>query len=345
MNKWVERLIVVVAILCLLSCIGPVFLVEFFGRLFLGWGLYLRDTLPQISVSWPDVALGVVELVVFLTGLHLLLRCWMARPGDASAQPWPLARSLALGTAILTLFVAGISVTGLVHQIAWLATSNEPLLDGSIRQAARSSQSQDHIHNLVIALSDYELSRYSDDQFAAGGTFDASGRGLHGWMTNLLPFVERKLLYEQIDLSIPWDETSNAAAMREQVDVYLNPGVGDSSTADGRFGLAHYAANSQMMGVNRGMRREDVTDGLSNTLLTGELAHDLPAWGSPTNFRDPAIGLNRRSHGFDSPWTTGEVQFGFGDGKVSRLSPDIDPAVLRALSSPAAGDTVPEGSR
>ena len=53
-----------------------------------------------------------------------------------------------------------------------------------------------------------------------------------------------------------------------------------------------------LFSVNSKVRRQDVADGLSNTLAAGEIADQLPAWGDPENWRTVGKGINRDAQGF-----------------------------------------------
>ncbi len=233
--------------------------------------------------------------------------------------------------------LAGLLFLGLLL----LVTVMQPM--GNVREAARKFQSQDHLHNITIALHNYEgvsgllLPAASTTDLTVAGDL-SSTTDLHGWQTLLLPYVERKPLFSRIDQSLPWDDPVNATPLMERVDVYENPGVVLAPTPAG-LAPTHYSANSQVM-TTVPLKFSDVTDGLSNTIFSGEITTSLPPWGQPRNVRNPADGLHTSPRSFGGPWPGGETQFGFLDGRASRINPNIDPKVLRALATPAGGETV-----
>jgi hypothetical protein len=108
------------------------------------------------------------------------------------------------------------------------------------------------------------------------------------------------------------------------------------------YGLSHYAANARVLGADRPMRPQDITDGLSHTIMAGEVKENFRPWGDPVNWRDPALGLQTSPDGFAGPWSSGITQFSMMDGSVRIISKDIDPAVLRALATPNGGEPVPD---
>jgi hypothetical protein len=119
-------------------------------------------------------------------------------------------------------------------------------------------------------------------------------------------------------------------------DLYV-PDVGEATDARG-FGTSHYAANSQVLGVNTCLKIQDITDGLANTILAGECRDNFVAWGGPNNTRDPARGI-RGPTTFGHPFGDG-VQFLMADGTVRWFASNVDPRILKPLSTPAAGDKV-----
>jgi hypothetical protein len=107
------------------------------------------------------------------------------------------------------------------------------------------------------------------------------------------------------------------------------------------YGLTSYAANVHVLGGTHAGTFQEIKDGNSQTILAGEIANDLPAWGMTTNWRDPALGLHAAGDGFGS---VGKQDVGvvllFLDGSVRRFSRDTDPAVLRSLATPDGGETI-----
>jgi len=334
-------------------CIGLTIAVEIPLRLLLGWFFYLSETLPRISVSISGVLSAVVTFVLLLGGMCLLLRRVLPPANSSSAAEVgtshsPFSLSLRATIAILLLFASGISLVGIVHQSVWLFSSTDQIVNGFSWEAARTSQAQDHLHNQVVGVHNY--TDVSDRAFGRpysppGGTFSDDGVGQHGWMTTMLPFVEFGATYDMIDFSRPWNDPVNAAPFSERIFVYENPRLGRAGDelVKGQYGPAHFAANEWVMGPNRSLDIKDVPDGLSNTIISGEINTQIPAWGSPSNFRDPMRGLNRSNHGFGTNLSKGGVMFGMGDGKVTFINQNIDPKVLRALSTPDGGDDASGG--
>jgi hypothetical protein len=56
-------------------------------------------------------------------------------------------------------------------------------------------------------------------------TTDTQGRKLHSWRTLILPYMNQDALYQQIDLSKPWDDPANLAISAKMPNTYQCPGL------------------------------------------------------------------------------------------------------------------------
>jgi len=203
------------------------------------------------------------------------------------------------------------------------------------REAARRVQSKNNLKQIGLALQNYH------DTFATfppGAIADKAGREYHGWQTMLLPYVEAVTVYNRVDFNVPWNDAKNREPMQTQIASYLAPGVNETQDAAG-YGLSHYAGNSELFRINRGFRISEITDGLSHTILAGEAAGNFQPWGHPGNARDPANGIHAGPDSFGRP---GSPAAGIlmCDGSVRFFNNDVDPAVLKALATPAGGEVV-----
>lgn len=89
-----------------------------------------------------------------------------------------------------------------------------------VNEATRRTACLNNLKQIGLALHNYH-----DDYgtFPPPYTVDADGNRLHSWRTLILPFTDHAALYEKIDLSKPWDDPANAAAMAENPYVYSCP--------------------------------------------------------------------------------------------------------------------------
>lgn len=309
-----------------------------------GWAWFIAGTAAEITADWATVAVAATAMALLAFGLHRFMRwCYSgtARSINANAD-WPLRWTMAALSVTFLMFCAGLSTIGIAQQIAWLSNSKEAFVASvgtRSGEAMRRSQSRNNIHNIGLACLNYhDVSK----TFPPGGTFDESGQPLHSWLTLLLPFLDERSLFERIALNDPWDDPRNTEVYRTRIKVYSNPGVkGDASQGDPlMYASSHYAANGWVVGGQAGLKIADIRDGAATTLLAGEVASRFKPWGDPTNWRDPQLGINKSPNGFGGPFKGGS-QFTFADGSARFLSETIAPQVLRALSTPAGGETIP----
>jgi hypothetical protein len=243
---------------------------------------------------------------------------------------------------VVLLFATGICIIVVVHQLAWLATTEKRIY--SMRPSILHSDSGNHLYEIGRATWKYEESQH---RYPPGGSFDQHGTPLQSWETLLLPYSEYWEYSEfenraKPDLNLAWNDPRNAQYFKTVVRIFVNPGVDGPRSDSQGYGLSHYAANARVLGPGPPMRKEEITDGLSQTIMAGEVNANFRPWGDPLNYRDPAEGVQKSPDGFGGPWSDGGTHFLMMDGSVRQVSKDIDPAILKALATPNGGEKVPD---
>jgi prepilin-type processing-associated H-X9-DG protein len=301
-------------------------------ELVLGWVPFLWRLPSRISWAGGTVAVSAAALLLFTAGVHVTGRSWRRRTGAGS---WKLRWSLAGVAAMFVLFTAGVCLIGVTHQVAWLSASEEPLLGETLRSSLGRSS---HL-NLRLIGSAAWTHQDSAGTFPSGATFTPDGGMLHSWETQLLPYLWYSS--REIDLTVPWNDPKNVPYFRSVLPDFINPEFRPAPLTDlDGFGLSHYAANSRVMGPNRAMKVQDITDGTANTILVGEVNANFKPWGHPVNWRDPARGINQSPNGFGGPRSSGGAQFLMADGSVRLINERVSPGVLRALATPDGKEDV-----
>ncbi|EDL57053.1 DUF1559 family PulG-like putative transporter [Gimesia maris] len=219
------------------------------------------------------------------------------------------------------------------------------LLYPAVQQAREiakyKSPSRRHLKYLGLAISNFDYVQTENSSWER--PVDSSGAPLHSWMTDLLPYIDESAMAAEIDYSQAWDTSENKNVFTITIPKFFNPDLSDVPHQNVQgYGLSHYSANSHLIPFNktRNLTTVKMHDGQSNTLLIGEIDSSFPAWGDPTNLRDPIRGLKGGPNAYGRPGGEG-VFFLFADGSVHLLNKDTDPAVLKALSTPAGGETFP----
>lgn len=318
---------------------------EFLFHLFLGWLIFLLKSIFRVTVSLPGVITFVVVLALFTTGIHFAGRHWYRLRSSVNKtiplRRWQLKRTVQIVLTIVLLFASGISIVGVAHQGAWLMTSKKRWTryesSGSLSETARRASCKNNMKQIGLALHNYHDTFHT---FPPGGMFNETGRPMHSWATMILPFIDQAPLYKQIDFSQPWNAPQNAKPFQE-----ILPALTCSSSVhpdENELGQAitSYAGNSKVFSVNKQIRIKDITDGTSNTFFAGEVNSHFKPWGNPVNFRDPALGINYKKKISFGSRHVGGAHFLFGDGRVRFISENIDPTILKALSTPNKGDAI-----
>lgn len=195
------------------------------------------------------------------------------------------------------------------------------------RESARRSTSKNLLKQQGLALHNYHETHNS---FPAGGMFDAQGRGYHGWMVSIAPYMDASPMYGSLDLNQPWDSPRNAGYLKFPNSGYQSPGE-YTPVGHWEFNLAHYSANAHLLAANHWVPLKDI-ESQEQTFVVAELAGDFVPWACPFNGR-PLITLN------GSPLTYGRYSrnggyFLFVDGHLEFVTNEGFVAVKNSLRGP-----------
>jgi hypothetical protein len=331
--------LVVVAFMAFCFLLGLIPLVEMPFLLFFGWIVFLVRTIPEMTIEPAAFIVAGAALAAAVAVGHWLGRwLWQARAGaaDTPTRPWRFHWTARIACLVVLAFAAGIGLLGTVHEVAWYFSSDETTIEMPMR-AMHRMQSMNNLKQIGLGMESYQAKH---GRFPPGGTFDPYGEGLHSWETLLLPYLEIPDRPKP-NLQLPWNHPQNTAFFMREIQVFRNPAIGrhaaDLLDSHG-YALSHYSLNSHVARANFGIRREDVTDGLANTLMAGEVNSNFKPWGHPVNWRDPTLGINRSPDGFGGGKGYRGATFLMMDGSARFISEMIDPEVLKALSTPAGGE-------
>ena len=169
--------------------------------------------------------------------------------------------------------------------IAMLVTALIPAVQ-SARASARQAQCKSNLVQLIMGLQNFEM---AFGHFPAGVTDDKPGpiqsveQGLHqSWIIPLLPYLDERSLYRNIDTDASVYADVNEAARKIIVPV-LNCPSEPTVNARSRSSYAgcHHDVEAPIDDDNRGVfflnskiRLDDVRDGMSHTIFIGEKRSD-----------------------------------------------------------------------
>jgi type II secretory pathway pseudopilin PulG len=200
----------------------------------------------------------------------------------------------------------------------------------SAGEAARRTECINKLKQVTLALQSYADT--NGNQFPPAYTVDAAGKPLHSWRTLILPYLEQKQLYASIDLSKPWDDPANKAALAAIVDTYRCPNF---------HGPANHTAYLAVVIDGSCLRPAqprdfaDISDGTSDTILIIEVdsEHAVP-WMSPQDADEATLAALSN----DKTRPHSVILASNADGSVRSISKDVPPPVLRALTTIAGDD-------
>ncbi len=196
------------------------------------------------------------------------------------------------------------------------------------REAARRAGCSNNLHNIAVALRNYEDKYHC---LPPASTVDAEGKPLHSWRTLILPFLEQKALYDQIDLTKPWDDPANQRVRETVLKVYECP---SNETHESMMTHTTYLAVVVPGGCfNKTGPRvlAVITDRRDLTMMLIEVGQKHAVhWMSPQDATEEVI-LNRETEG-DLVHPEGS-QAAFVDGSVKYLTRIVRSDVLKALIS------------
>ncbi len=235
----------------------------------------------------------------------------------------------------------------------------------SSREAARRITCANNLMQLALALQNYEASH----EMFPPGVVNESGPVLDqpkgyqfGWLVRILPYVEMRNAYNHFNMSVGLHDARNMTTRQTVVRVFLCPSDNGPMRTTSNIVLTNYAAchnsletpidvtNNGSFILNRAIRYEDITDGMSSTVFLGEKRNDGlgEGWasGSRATLRNMGTLINGIPGGpMRGRWPAIQPGTGTGTGAGAGAAPAARAVVSKAASAaPAAAGPPPEVS-
>jgi len=195
---------------------------------------------------------------------------------------------------------AGFTLVELLVVIAIIGVLVALLLPAvqTAREAARRTQCKNHFKQIGLALHNYhDVQKILPPaaQFWNGDDARTSDNFRANWIIMILPFMEQQALYESFDFKEPISHGNNRNSRGIKVPGLLCPSDGFTrikfkgltSTEGDNWQRGNYAANGHasfiqdngfsddrrrgVMGINVSLRFSEISDGLSNAMMAGEV--------------------------------------------------------------------------
>jgi prepilin-type N-terminal cleavage/methylation domain-containing protein/prepilin-type processing-associated H-X9-DG protein len=246
-----------------------------------------------------------------------------------------------------------------------------------VREAASRAQCSNNLKQIGLAVHQYHDANGHFPASGPGATFSMAGADW-SWLAMILPFIEQGNLYTS--LNIPTSPLGNQAGLATPIKTFLCPSdqasngiprtncadiggtVGPVSNGlDEGNGIFYRTDGSNPQYDSRGhgpLKMVQITDGTSNTFLTGEDIPSLNQWCAwPYNNASTgtcAIPLNFGMSTVPFPYATsdwpdiysfrsqhlGGANFGMADGSVVFIQNGIATSVYHGLSTYNGGEVV-----
>lgn len=159
----------------------------------------------------------------------------------------------------------------------------------SARAAVRRTQCSNNLRQLALAMHNYnDAMRVLPDCWYDSHMSD--GLSEWSWGALVLPFVEQNPLYDQCDFRIQPSRGINRSLVSTCVDVFRCPSeivaktyqlsfsTDEEEDRPVEFPIDNYGFNERLGRGNRCWRLHEITDGLSNTIMFGEIAAYEQEW-------------------------------------------------------------------
>ena len=195
------------------------------------------------------------------------------------------------------------------------------------------------------------LAIYEEDEFSLPPA--KFGSPSMSWRVAVLPQLQMATIRELYDASQFWDHSKNLPVCKTDVNVYQCPHTYGRTDEQGRY-LTDYLMLTGAGAIGtppsgKPIDFGDIQDGTSNTISVVESAGHRVVWTEPRDMdvSKRPIGVNLpgdekgTSNGIVSSYHTKGAHVLFADGRTMFISQNIDPKVLKAMTTIRGGESVP----
>jgi hypothetical protein len=273
-----------------------------------------------VAIAGLAVLMAIARVLgVYAAVFYLVIVClaWFMGRADLKSRVIRLAMSIPVLLIVLSMFLPRINRDG----------------------GGRRAECQNNMREVAQAILSYQNAKgHLPPPYVA----DKNGNPLYSWRVLLLPYLERRDIYDQWKFDEPWDSSNNKPLSDVYLELFRCP---SDSHEEPRQSLTNYVAV-----VGPGTAWEEDTklntanfkDGAGNTLLLVEIKDSDIHWAEPRdlNFSTMAMTINPAKGPGIASKHPGGAPVVFADKRVTFIREDTTPDVLKALLTRDGGETV-----
>jgi len=202
--------------------------------------------------------------------------------------------------------------------------------------ASPRAQCSNNLKQLGLAMQIYrdEFGTYPPAYVA-----DEHGRPQHSWRVLLLPYLGERKLYDEYDFREAWDGPHNRKLLAKMPDLYKCPG--DKSNHKFTTNYVAVLGDRTAWPINRRRESNEISDGMSNTILLVEAVNAGIPWMAPRDLDFELLDFKVSSttgYGPSSAHSTDGANVLLYDGHTMFLRSATKPDTLRALLTVDGGE-------
>jgi len=213
------------------------------------------------------------------------------------------------------------------------------LPSGTPKELARKMGCCHRLREIARAIEDYEAAK---GEYPPAYLTGPDGKPWHSWRVLILPYLDRKDLYDQYRFDEPWDGPSNRKLHDAVVSQYHCPSDRRWTIRETETSYVAMVGPETLFPGGRSVRRHDVTDNRLYTVMLVEMRDSGIHWMEPRDL-DMAtmpMAVNARGgKGISSRHSDGAAA-ACATGLIVFLGNDTPPEKLRAILTIAGGEKV-----
>ncbi len=230
-----------------------------------------------------------------------------------------------------------------------------PTLDSG-PEPARRTMCRSNLRQLAL-----QFHLFHDDHAHFPVAFGPADGTEHGpavsWRVSILPYLGHDNLLSQYDVDQAWDSVANQPIQKDIVRELQCPSVplAAQTNEEGSVYTSYVVPTGPQTIFpdpgSPGKSIQDITDGTTNTLMIVEACGSRIIWTEPRDqdVRQTPVGINKpgRTHGTSdglmSSYHQEAAMAAMADGSVRSLSTEIDPDILKKLTTASGGEDPGDG--